>query len=615
MKVTDYKWVLLICIASSILMYHLTFQYGQNLDDFLVFDSVPYGKDFIEGTKQIFSSLFSKNDYRPILILSYFLETFIYPTPNYEFSHIINVLLYGFLCFSIYVFLNKLPLIKNRYIALIITLLFLFHPLHTNVVCNLKSRDNILSLLLTIWALYFWAKTIYDKQYYFAVLALSFMYLGTIAKLDAMYALLIPIVMFGFDKQNRKYSLLGIIFLFALNLISILVIGQNQKEKVFKKNTVVKNIEYYNENPLLTDTTLSRWSAGGTTFLYYLKFNVFPKDYYYYYGYNAIEIRKPLGTTNIGGYAIFILLIAFAIYSFFIKKSLAGFGVQWFLIAIVFFLNILQPVPGIVADRHAFIASLGFCIVIGAGISSLADYRKISPNYILIPILLIYAYSSYQRSKDWKDILTLVEADIPFLKNSYDANRIASQNYLTAAVTSEDAYQRQTYLDKAKRYALQGLEVYDKEFILHNIIGKIELFQGDTSQSINALNQGIKLYENVEGNIYLGDIYFMKKDYHTASQYYEKGYNIDAQTIDLEYKIIDAYCRAKQFDKADSMNTIIAKNPTKEYIPIENKGYIAIYQQDTATAYHFLSLALQKGLIDDSLALKIADYYKRHPLP
>jgi tetratricopeptide (TPR) repeat protein len=302
-------------------------------------------------------------------------------------------------------------------------------------------------------------------------------------------------------------------------------------------------------------------------------------------------------------------------YSFFIKKSIYGFGVQWFLISIFFFINIYIPVAGIVADRHTFIASLGYCMVLGAGIYNLSFCKKSNVLYLLLPILMIYTYFSNQRSKDWKDILTLIEADLPSLKNSYDANRIAAQNFLTEANVVNDPNLRQQNLDKAADYALQGLQVYDKEFILHNLLGKMSLFKGDTAKSILYLNKGLHNYKNPEGYTYLGDIYYLNSNYVLAAESYKKGYQLSAHTYDLEYKVVDAYCKAKMYKSADSMNAIIGQNPSASFLPIENKGYIAIYQGDTMQAYTYLSKALEMGLQDGALATKISDYNKRHRTP
>ncbi len=615
MKITDSKWVFLICVIASCLLYHLTFNYGQNLDDFLIYDQIPYGKEFLEGTKEIFNSKFNKTDYRPVLVLSYFLETFLYPTPDYTFSHKISVLLYGILCFSIYLLLVKLPFIKDKKIALVITLLFLFHPVHTNVVCNLKSRDNILSMLLTIWSLLFWAKAIYDKKYYYGLVALFFSALGIFAKLDAVYVLIIPVVLLGFNKAKWRYSIVGGIFLLAINLIIITNLNENQRAKVLTEEDFKNNIEFYNENPLMTDTTLSKWSAGGVSFLYYLKFNIIPTDYFFYFGYNTIDIQNPYNILNFIGYTLLLILLFFSIYSFFIKKTIYGFGVQWFLISIAFFLNIYLPVAGIVADRHTFIASLGYCMVLGAGIFEFSSYKKFSYVYLLLPILVVYTYFDYQRSRDWKDILTLIKADMPHLKRSYDANRIAAQNYLAEANATNDEYTKQQYLDKVEYYALQGLQVYDKEYILNNLLGKTYFFQGETDKSFAYLNKGLANYANVEGYTYIGEILHMNKDYHNAARSYVKGYVMSPHAFDLEYKTVDAYCKAKMYSAADSINTIISKNPSTPYVSIENKGYITIYQGDTAKAYDFLSQAMEMGLSDEKLALKIADYKRRHPNP
>jgi hypothetical protein len=612
MKYLQNKYVFLYCIIASVLLYAVTFNFGINLDDNLIIEHLPDNKlGWIEGVKSIFSSKFNKNDYRPILILSYFLESYLSNPLNPNTSHIINALLYGVSGFITFLFVKKLPFINDKKIALLIALLFILLPLHTNVVCNLKSRDNILSYLFGISALYFWCKVLYDKKYLNIVSAAMLTLIASLAKLDAIVFLAMPVLLWWYVKEQTtikiKYFipfLLGVV-IFYLNVRDSLVAISNPNNVT----VVVKN--FYNENPLMTDMDLSKFNALGTSFAYYIKFLVLPIQYYFYFGHKKIDITNFYTPENVIGYLFLFVAIALSIY-YFIKKEKWGFCLAWVLLALFPFLNFMTPVAGIVADRHAYIASLGFCIFLGLAIDFFCNKYKIKLLYMVLPLFLMYSYLSYSRAKDWKDILTLVEADMPYLQNSYDANRIASTNYLKASQEILDNNQKNIYLDKAVFYAQQGLSTFNDETILKNILGKIYFFKNDYMNSSNYLYSSLKIDStNIETWILLGDLNILNQKYLEAASFYQNAYHLNPSVLDLEYKVVDAYCNAKQYSKADSINNVIAKKPSQKYIPIENKGYIAIYQGDTLKAYTYLTEAIKLGLVDNELKNKIQEFSQR----
>ena len=64
-----------------------------------------------------------------------------------EFRHIVNVFLYAFTILLIYFVLVTYLFPNAMDMVFVACLLFTVHPLHTEVVANIKSRDEILSLL------------------------------------------------------------------------------------------------------------------------------------------------------------------------------------------------------------------------------------------------------------------------------------------------------------------------------------------------------------------------------------------------------------------------------------------------------------------------------------
>jgi tetratricopeptide (TPR) repeat protein len=106
-------------------------------------------------------------------------------------SHAINVLLYGLLCGVVYLFLLQLfnpakdPDDKRGYfVALAASLLFAFHPLHTEAVANIKGRDEIMSLMGGLLSVYWMLKALYEpaKQTRYLVGASLAFLIGMLSK-------------------------------------------------------------------------------------------------------------------------------------------------------------------------------------------------------------------------------------------------------------------------------------------------------------------------------------------------------------------------------------------------------------------------------------------------
>ena len=91
--------------------------------------------------------------YRPLSLVSFAVEQQLFPN-NPHVSHFVNVLLYSLTAFLLYFLLLKIFNRKHPLFSLVVTLLFIAHPLHTEVVANIKSRDEILSFLNLIAALF-----------------------------------------------------------------------------------------------------------------------------------------------------------------------------------------------------------------------------------------------------------------------------------------------------------------------------------------------------------------------------------------------------------------------------------------------------------------------------
>lgn len=82
---------------------------------------------------------------------------------------------------------------------------------------------------------------------------------------------------------------------------------------------------------------------------------------------------------------------------------------------------------------------------------------------------------------------------------------------------------------------------------LFQLLGNCYDFLGKTEKAFNAYDEGLKIFPN-SGMIYLekGNVYWGKKEYNKALQFYEKGIEIDPQFPSNYYRATKLYCSSTE---------------------------------------------------------------------
>lgn len=100
----------------------------------------------------------------------------------------------------------------NILFPILVTLLFIVHPIHTEVVNNLKSRDELLSFLFGLSSLYYFIKNQENGLWKHLFLALFFLTLALLSKKTAvLFFAFIPLTLYFFLKIKVKQLLIFII--------------------------------------------------------------------------------------------------------------------------------------------------------------------------------------------------------------------------------------------------------------------------------------------------------------------------------------------------------------------------------------------------------------------
>lgn len=234
------------------------------------------------------------------------------------------------------------------------------------------------------------------------------------------------------------------------------------------------------ENTLMAPHRLDQRLATGLVVLgEYIRVMVFPKELSFYYGYSKIN------TTDFTNYRVWLSLFAYVFIlflgiCFFKNQPLISTGAFWYLASIFIFSNIPVLVAGMVGERLAFSASLGFCLMFGGVVNWVKpefSYKKIRGLELLsILLLVVFSVRTFARNEQWESHIKLMSNDIEHLENS------AQANYLLAIHSIKEAEQsaKGGPVDMQKvnvsiGYFKKAIEIYSSYYNFHIDLGKAYL--------------------------------------------------------------------------------------------------------------------------------------------
>ena len=152
----------------AFILYAQSIKHGYTLDDHKVIDQNNITTRGIAGIPTILKTDYwygSGNDelrgpvYRPTSLIIYALVWEFSPDSPQSY-HFINVLLYAITCVILFLLLCKIFNKQNLILPFVCSLLYAAHPIHTEVVNNIKSLDEILCFLFAIISIWLFMKYI-----------------------------------------------------------------------------------------------------------------------------------------------------------------------------------------------------------------------------------------------------------------------------------------------------------------------------------------------------------------------------------------------------------------------------------------------------------------------
>ncbi len=538
-------------------------------DDYVTVTNFPVkGKEYIPNHKlvskgfggivKIWKSRYAHDsegafDYRPFTTTTFAIEYAIFGQ-NPFISHFINLLLYFISVWLLFCVLLKLleSHEHNFSIAFICSLIFLIHPIHTEVVNNLKCRDELLAFSCCVSALWISLDAYKKANFKNIFFIIFFLTLGLFSKRTAMiFFAVIPLCLIFFRKIDLKKAVLSLSVLTFIYYLIPLIKMNIVSEKVVRHF-------YHFENPLYTDSIslFHRLIVGVKTFGFYIQFSLFPYPFRYYYGANTFDLSSDINLYFLIAIT-FLAVIGFYIYK--TKNKLLLFATLLFCGCIAPFSNIGNPAPGILGERFAYFSSMGFCLMIAIIIVNYAkniNFKSVSqffskPLIYLLPLMLICMAYTWNRNSKWNSKLTLFENDMKHLEKSSKANSLLANEYFEMLRSTNKKYSDQVLIQKCIKHYNGAITNDSSFFSAYNNAGVIYYsYLNDFKTAKKYFRLAIRhrpLYAQAYEN--LGNCYKQEKNISKTLDCYKKSIKINPKQYTAYMSIINLFFEEKEYDK------------------------------------------------------------------
>lgn len=552
------KIVYVLIAAFAILLYWNTFGHEYVLDDDVIIRANAHVQDGFQGIPMIFKKGFyhgfnqvNEGSYRPMILMNMAIEKE-YWGNDPKVGHVFNVLWYALSCLVLFSFLRNLLTDKSWHLPLIITLLYVAHPIHTEVVANIKSRDEILCFLFIVASLNMLLLHI-KKGHPLLLLGSLILYLLSLLTKEYGITLIavIPFMLYLFTNETYKSIAKKTLAFVGVAALYFIIRSNILDDLAFKEEMDVIN------NCLASATNYSDRLA--TTILIlgkYLVLLILPHPLSFDYSLNQVPI---VSWGNFGAISALLahLGLAYFIFKGVKTKSVIAFGIAFYLITLTIVSNLFIEIGASMAERFLFTPSVGFVIVLALviakiiGYNSSTQFRKV-PYFAAMGLIIgLYSFKTIDRNKDWESNLTLFEADVLAAPNSARTHFSLASTYNTMGGLEQDPAKKLELLNKAIAGFNKSLEIYPNYSAAWYNMGVAYYSMNDQVSALTAYENTLKINPN-DKQAYnnAGVIYFNRKDYDNALTYFLNAVRVNPTFADAYANIGAVYHNRAQYEQA-----------------------------------------------------------------
>lgn len=493
------------------------------------------------------NKIVSGGRYRPLTLVMFAIEYQLFGgTPLV--GHLLNILFYALLCFVIYMTLAKLfdHFEYGTNLAFIAAVLYTIHPLHTEVVANIKSRDEIMAMLFSVLTFWYLMKYVDLNRSRHLFIGLGLFFLGLMSKENTItFVAVIPLALVLFRKTSigsaikvALYTLLPVVtFLF----IRAWAIGGDfgPLPTELMNNPFLK----WNGSAYIPYSTMEKMASILYSMLMYLKLLVFPHplthDYYPYF-IPYVDFKNVVVITSLLAH---IALVAFGLMNL-SKNKIIAFGILFYFITFSIVSNVFFPIGTNMAERFMFMPSLGFSIA--AAYLLIKFVKKYYNIGIALSLFIFMGFSikTISRNRVWKDDYTIFTTDEAVSSKSAKIYPSLAEVYIKRAQTlnNNNPNLKVELYEKALKSAQKGIDI-------HPLFNNAYILKGNSLYFLKRYDEAIIAYD---GSLAMYPDFFDAKK-NKAVAFRDKGIELAEQKRDV-LGAYNAFVKAYEINPNDDIN-------------------------------------------------------------
>lgn len=529
--------------------------------------------------------------YRPVPKAVYAILWEFWPE-NAAPGHWLNVFLYSFTCFFLFRFLSEwFP--QQRNIAWVASVLFAVHPLHSEVVANIKSMDEILGFILSLLSLHLFLLHLRDKKLFHLLLSLLLLFLACCSKESSItFLLLYPLFAWFSLDQKPTQSISS----FAMLLVPVIAFFFIRHQILFSDKTIVSGPPSVADNMLsAAKDPLTRFSGAVAMLGYYGLKMIFPVGLSFDMSYPEMTPAAPASLAFMLSAVVYIGLLVLAILGF-RHKSMFTLALLSFFITVSVPSNIFVLIGTHYGERLMYVPSFAYCLLLATAIVRIEHLLPASAtkvNGVTFPILgltgmliLIFSGLTISRTPVWKDNGTLYASGLVSAPNS-----------------SRVHYYQGLWLNKPDKFPAASKDSASKAAIFH-LKKSVELYpafsdawtqlgvayyrSNSFDAAFNAYTEALKYnpYDPVTLNN-LGSVYFSTNRVDEALKFFMEAIRYKPDYADALMNIGSCYGAGQKYDLAITyFQKAVAIDPTmKQAYYLLGITYRNIGNEALATQY------------------------------
>ncbi len=345
-----------------------------------------------EHIREMFTTFYAGN-YHPLTMLSLAVDYRFGKTEPFAY-HLTNILLHAANAVLVYFVIRRLT--RKTGVAVLAGLLFGLHPLHVESVAWVSERKDVLYafffLLSLLCYIRFAADTENKKCYWLSILFFILSLLSKGQAVSLAVTLVLADYFLGRKLLSREVILEKIpFFALALAFGVIAVVAQADVRAM-----LLEHFPWY-----------ERVAFASYGLLMYVVKLILPLGLSAFYPYPVVHTADAIPVLYWACILIWIVP-AIVLFKSYRRSKVVFFSILFFLVNIFPVLQLLPVGSAIMADRYAYVPSIGYCLLFGwvlAGTDLLQKYRS---GYMIGAAYLVFAgILAVQRTQVWKDSLSL----------------------------------------------------------------------------------------------------------------------------------------------------------------------------------------------------------------